>query len=161
MINNLLCLIFYILLIVKMGKNTKGGKGAKRGKNNNQNSNSSKEIPLPDDTDEYIGLVLKNNGDSRFDVKIVSDCNFKNEIKNMSMKKSGPCRRRFGADTYVLIYHNAPPEGTNKFYIMYPYQDHEKKYLFDNNIIPRIKDDNGNDEIAFSDNINENDILNI
>ena len=125
-----------------------GGKKTKKQKNHSDVSYKTKETPIPSEESQNIAVVIKENGDCKFNCKIIDSNGLRNNVILVSLMRGRKSLGRVKMGSYILI--TMPDYETSKGYIEYLYNDNDISFLKNNEYISEIITDNDDSNIVFS-----------
>lgn len=137
-----------------MPRNLKGGNKAKKKSNRDTINRSKKDIPYPQaELNEHIAKVTSVLGDKRFMILFISDTGLKNETMMSHLSRTASRRQgRIIVDSIIKV---SKRDFEDKCDILYQYDQNEIQQLMRENIIIVEEKNDDNNDILFS-----NDILN-
>ena len=143
-----------------MPRNLKGGNKAKKRSNKDTLNKVTKEIPYPNtEENSHIARVIKVCGDKRFTIKFLSDTGLKNE--EMLSHLSRTASRRQGRIVIDSIVKVSKRDFEDKCDILYQYNPMEIDTLKKEKIIEIEVSSNSDDNIEFSNDISNDDEIDI
>lgn len=142
-----------------MPKNLKGGNKTKSQKNSN-GSTKNRDLPVPEEGDDsHVSIITKVQGDGRYLCQIIDENGIQPKIYPVNLSKGTKFKYAkniiVGIGTYVLIAVREFQK--DKGDIIFVYKDSEVNYLIENDYILIKNTADENEEIQFSDVI-ENEI---